>query len=589
MHGNNRVSFDFLSIGGVRSVLNSAKDEDPPRWVLLVWVALMAAICLLPSEVAAQSALGEPPKANFWVEELPDGAVKELPRGVGPDGRCKHAYVYDKEGGTKTTYAKDPHVNHGSSLENLPIDFLPIPCYILKPGWKGPCPICSPGKAGQKPSTAPGRVQPRAKPVRQGTRPTQRQPVHSPSTQRRPPQSKPTGPYVDPEPLPEEDDMATQLVTGLGVLGGTGVGLYVMLQALGLVTAQTATGGAATAGAAAASKAVTGGTTVTGAGGGAGSGGSGAAAPARPSPGDSRSYQDESGHTWVEVFDGNRWIDSASHAKSSAQAADNQAWQNEQFRRQSEGDTAFDRHLDDVAQDFQKRRKQIHEDNFNLRRNAAEAEHSLAKSIKQDTDVALDRAEATVKNLELTQSVCTVVLMPIIGVGTGSAGTVIGGTSTYASEILGGAATGYVEGGSAGAAVMGAAKGAGTATVQVLVSEGLNSVGAVVLTKFKSLGAQTLGRLTGRAPIAVTHQETGAATALRKIWGNAKAGRSLTSGLLSPDPTPVTKVAASAGEHFVRQVGNAVVNTATAGKNVIKAAYVDPMASKAANEAIFGS
>ncbi|MBU1105335.1 MAG: hypothetical protein KKB51_01605 [Candidatus Riflebacteria bacterium] len=369
---------------------------------------------------------------------------------------------------------------------------------------KRTCSKCQGGKTGTTGQTATTVKQPAT------TKPQTKPPV-KPQVQRHP---------DDPLPLEEptefwsseEKEFIQTAVGGLTLLGGGGVGLYVLLQSLGLFGAKTA----ATAGAVGAAATTS-------------AGGAGAAEISlAPKIGEARSYLDDTGTRWIEVFDGNNWVDSATHSASQAQVADNQAWQQREFERQSSGDTAFNQELKQKADERAKEWAIKREETRNEIRNINRTLQELAESAQKRAEITLEAKEFQLNVLEGAKTVIDCGVIPVLSTFGGPAGTLISSAYTVASEVAGGATEGFVNSSSTSEALKNAAKGAvtgfGKGAVNVIVCEGLNAASAVGSTAVRTVFSKT--------PTKVMHCDSSSAELVKKLWNNASSGKKLTTGLV---------------------------------------------------------
>ncbi|NLF95217.1 MAG: hypothetical protein GX569_00675 [Candidatus Riflebacteria bacterium] len=326
----------------------------------------------------------------------------------------------------------------------------------------------------------------------------------------------------------EEKEVIENLVGGVAVLGGAGLGLYAMLSGLGLIGAKTGAGAAVTAGlAGTAATGATAASTVSGT-----SAGVGAAEAAIPKAGDARSYLDEHGTRWVEVFDGNNWVDSATNSANQAQIADNQAWQQREFERQVSGDNAFNREVQAKAQaraeEWQAKQAATRHEIRKISKflqNMAEGDRSLA-------EIELAGKELGLAYLETTKTVIDCVALPLVGATLGPAATMVSAGYSVASEAVAGATEGFINADSISKgivnAVKGGAKGAAQGAVSVVVGEGLNAAAAVGSTAVRTVFSKT--------PLKVIHNDSSGAELVKKLWGNFKGGKGLTHGLVKTPP-----------------------------------------------------
>lgn len=326
----------------------------------------------------------------------------------------------------------------------------------------------------------------------------------------------------------EDKEVIETVVGGVAVLGGAGLGLYALLSSLGLIGAKAGAG--ATAAAVSTGVAVATGTATTGA---AAAGYSaGAAEVALPKAGDARSYLDEHGTRWVEVFDGNNWVDSATSSANQAQAADNQAWQQREFERQSTGDTAFNRDLEAQAQKHAEKAAAIKDSARKEIRSINEFLQQMAEGDRKLAEIALAAKEQQLWALEKTKTVIDCVALPLIGATLGPAATLVSGLSTIGSEIAAGATEGFIHSDTVSRgvvnAVKGGAKGAVAGAASVVISEGLNAVAAV--------GSRVGRTLWSDTPLKVVHRDSSGAELIKKLWGNFKDGNALTKGFAKNPP-----------------------------------------------------
>lgn len=376
--------------------------------------------------------------------------------------------------------------------------------------------------------------QPPATPIKKPYKPGKTTQPSSQVVKQLPVQRHPGDPLPIEEPTefwsPEEKEFINSALTGLGILGGGGVGIYVLLQSLGLLGAKAGTTAAVSAAAAQTGYAAT---TSAGLGG-------EALAEAAPKIGDSRSYVDENGSRWVEVFNGQNWIDSASHSASQAQAADNQAWQDRQFERQAKNDTAFDRQLSENAERHAAEREAIKETSRNHIKDINKTLQELAESAQRRAEITLEAKEFQLKWLERGKTVIDCVALPVIGAFTGPAGLAVSSATTLASDIASGATEGIINAGSTSAAIVdgikGGLTGVVTGAVSILVGEGLNSAAAVGSTVARKIGSGLVLRPPGAVIPKVLHNNSTAAETITTMWKNFGQSKSLTEGLMKKAP-----------------------------------------------------
>ncbi|KAF1082960.1 MAG: hypothetical protein GQF41_0727 [Candidatus Rifleibacterium amylolyticum] len=393
----------------------------------------------------------------------------------------------------------------------------------------------------------------------------------------------------------EEKEVIENLVGGVAVLGGAGLGLYAMLSGLGLIGAKTGAGAAVTAGVAGtAATGATAASTVSGT-----SAGVGAAEAAIPKSGDARSYLDEHGTRWVEVFDGNNWVDSATNSANQAQVADNQAWQQREFERQSSGDNAFNREVQAKAQaraeEWQAKQAATRHEIRKISKflqNMAEGDRSLA-------EIELAGKELGLAYLETTKTVIDCVALPVVGATLGPAATLVSAGYSVASEAVAGATEGFINADSISKgivnAVKGGAKGAAQGAVSVVVGEGLNAAAAVGSTAVRTVFSKT--------PLKVIHNDSSGAELVKKLWGNFKGGKGLTHGLVKTPPQinppqrmlRITPTNAILVEKWAVQMSNLkelikaerIQDTAWGVASSYKSYYIDSSVANDVNSALF--
>lgn len=310
-----------------------------------------------------------------------------------------------------------------------------------------------------------------------------------------------------------------------GGVGGLGLVGYAALQALGLLKAgKTAQAGMAAA-EAAASVPETGATTEP---------------VVEPTVGATRSYVDDQGTRWIEVFNGQNWTDSATHASQQQQAASNQAWQDEQVQRQKDHDTDFDRE-----------RKIRHRESIDrLSEKQAEARHEYKEDLRELQDLhlkTLDRAEATrewaeAKTTALEWSKNTADFgVQAVSSFTGPVGWVGGNAYTMVSELAQGVSQGVGD-----AAAVGGAGGIGqavgtvgkevfnglaTGLCKVAVGETLNAAGAGLSYGVRTVAHRLRHFNPGKAPLAPVFHSPLPGTELVQMAKNARTGSPLMEGV----------------------------------------------------------
>lgn len=336
----------------------------------------------------------------------------------------------------------------------------------------------------------------------------------------------------------EEKKIISNALTGIGIVTGAGLGLYAALYGLGLVGGKATASGAAVA-KAAAELAKTGQTSVLPGSNGSSEAISGGDSPL-PTPGDTRSYVDEHGKRWIEVFNGQNWIDSDSHSAIQEAQAQNQAWQETQFQRQSSGDTAFDDRLRETAERAEADRREIQIKNRAEIKSINQFLQEMAEGDRTRMQSDLARAEKNLKTLELSKTLLDCVSMPTLGAGTGVAGFAVSTTYSLASEAVGGLTEGIVNASSTLEAVnngvKGAAQGLVSGAVGIVVGEGLNSLAAVGSTAFRKFCSTIPLRNPGQVVPKVMHNESGASETINYLWNNFSKGRPPAEGILKQFP-----------------------------------------------------
>lgn len=442
--------------------------------------------------------------------------------------------------------------------------------------------------------------QPPATPVKKTYKPGKTtqpssQPVKKVPVQRRPGEALP---IEEPTEFwsPEEKEFINSALTGLGIVGGCGVGIYVLLQGLGLLGAKAGTTAAIGAAGAQTGYAAT--TT-------AGMAGE-TLAEAIPQIGDSRSYVDENGSRWVEVFNGQNWIDSASHSASQAQATDNQAWQNEQFERQAKNDTAFDRQLSENAERHAAEREAIRETSRNHIKDINKTLQELAESAQRRAEITLEAKEFQLKWLERGKTVIDCLALPVMGAFTGPAGLAVSTASTLASDIAAGSTEGIINAGSTSEAIVegikGGLTGAATGTVSILVGEGLNSVAAVGSTAARKFCSGIVLRTPGKAVPKILHHDSTAAETITTMWKNFGQGKSITEGLMKKAPVMpkqlgirMNRVNSAAFEKRAWEISNFkdarkaenLSNSIWGTASAVKSYFIDRNVSNYVNQSLF--
>lgn len=447
------------------------------------------------------------------IHAQPKGSLNELNASICTHWKNVNECPVCRTGGTQVMDGKGP------TLQDLPTTL------YLDPDEQTPVRPDKPAKkpTRQSPVTAVKAPHKPGKSTQQSSQPVKQIPV----------QRHPGDPLPIDEPTefwsPEEKEFINSALTGLGILGGGGVGIYVLLQSLGLLGARAGTTAAFSAAAAQTGAA----TTAAGL-------SSEALAEAVPKIGDSRSYVDENGSRWVEVFNGQNWIDSASHSASQAQTADNQAWQNEQFERQANKDTAFDRQLKENAERHAAERDTIKETSRNQIRDINKTLQELAESAQRRAEITLEAKDFQLKWLERGKTVIDCVALPVIGAFTGPAGLAVSSATTLASDMAAGSTEGIINAGSTSKAIVdgikGGLTGAATGAVSILVGEGLNSVAAVGSTVARKMSSSLVLRPPGAVIPKILHNDSTAAETITTMWKNFGQGKQLTEGLMKQAP-----------------------------------------------------
>ncbi|MDN5280627.1 MAG: hypothetical protein PWR01_4592 [Clostridiales bacterium] len=251
--------------------------------------------------------------------------------------------------------------------------------------------------------------------------------------------------------------------------------------------------------------------------------------PQEPKVGETRSYTDENGTRWTEVYNGQNWIDAASNNAAIDQVADNRVWQEQQRIKQLNHDTAFDRQLEQQRVKHQARLEEIHA------RNKAEIREN-SKIILESDQLMQEMAERALEKVEKVNRVLDSgktlvdVAVPVVGAFSGPPGWVVGTGYTVLSEAGAGAGTALAD--SSKSILVETAKGVGKGVVNVVIAEGLNSALAIG-SKVLRAGANTIP--TGNS-FKVSYSQTKfnapvPTEEMGQMFNNLTHGKNLTGGV----------------------------------------------------------
>lgn len=211
---------------------------------------------------------------------------------------------------------------------------------------------------------------------------------------------------------------------------------------------------------------------------------------AEPEPvlGQRRQYVDRYGSQKTEVFNGQNWVDPGTFESMQAKHTENAVWQDRQRVKIQTGDNAYDRNLREEMQE----RKERFAKELQAKRNENFEQYKEFKRQLHQTDLVLQNvAEINLENRERLNNMidrfkmvadCAV---STVGTLTGPPGWAVGTTYNYASEL--GTAAGTVATSPNSGVVSEVGKALLRGTVNMVVTEGLNSFGAVMSQGIRSI------------------------------------------------------------------------------------------------------
>ncbi len=318
--------------------------------------------------------------------------------------------------------------------------------------------------------------------------------------------------------------------------------------------------------------------------------------PEPPKPGETRSYTDENGSRWTEVYDGQNWVDHKSYDAAKNQIADNQEWMEKERIKQQSHDTAFDRELAQNKVDLENQISDIHKRNMGQIRENLELVQSGDEMLQAMNERALQRIEKINDVIDTGKALADVAL-PVIGAAVGGAPAFVAGTGyTIFSEI--GAGVGNVIADPTRNIVAEVGKGVARGAVNVIVGEGLNSAmslgGKALSAGLKSgLDKAAFKKAFSSTPLNPTIP----VEELRQMYRNLKNGVSVSSGtgtkLANKSITQIGKILSGKGGAIPRTQGAQLADQAFSDikdgvYSSIRGNLVDSRLGGAINERLWG-
>jgi len=286
----------------------------------------------------------------------------------------------------------------------------------------------------------------------------------------------------------------------------------------------------------------------------------------KPSKGATRSYVDKNDTRWVEVFDGQNWIDKASFENAGNKVLENEQWHKEQHLKQINHDTAFDRGLEQQKSNHEAELKDIHQRNDDIIRKNMKMVQNTNKMLRRMANQELARIETINDVLDIGKALADTAL-PVVGsIAGGPIVWGVGATYTMATSTGAGIATGIVEPGKG--IIAEGLKGVAEGAVNLIVSEGLNSAMAIGSRAFRG-AARALPRYDGfkASYNAVKFHASVPVKEVGQFVENLKSGMSLTKSIdMGSSFSTVSDVASS-----FSVTGNSL--TSTAGRNTAAKAF----------------
>ncbi len=306
---------------------------------------------------------------------------------------------------------------------------------------------------------------------------------------------------------PEEKEIFAKILTWAGIGIGGGVSAYLALQLFGLLGSKPPNPKGS-------EKAV-----------------EEKAAPVAK-PGDAR-VETIDGERWTQVFNGSSWVDQKTYEADLARQKNSREWQQEQFDRVSNGDTAFDRELQQRQAKLQQDLNEIHDRNVREHRESVKVIQDINLSDQQRTDALATAWDNRLKLAEKTKFYLDLAAMPAVGGLTGGVTAwAVQSAYTVASEVMSEATERVIATDSFSDAVKEGVKGAGIGILKggtnLLVGEGLNAMSAVISKKGRDLLQAIPLRKPGLpVPDAPVFHESLPVAQLNKMLSNFQQGSPL--------------------------------------------------------------
>lgn len=318
-------------------------------------------------------------------------------------------------------------------------------------------------------------------------------------------------------------DEGNTLVQGLAAVAGTGVGLYLLLNLLGLAGGKSVPVASVATGvdpSAACSTIAT-----------------------EPPPtvqdsrrGETRVSQDPDGTQWQEVFDGQHWVDSGSYSATEQQQEANLHWQQEQMQRQINHDTTFDRaqqeRLNQSRQELARKQDAGRQDY----RKSLQALQDIHQGDQARAMTELQWEESKTQMLEWGKTTIDFTVQAL-ATNTGPVGWVAGNAYTLATDLAEGVSQGIVEADTVGDALSGVARhsfnGLMTGLCKVAAGEALSAAGAGLSYGARNIAYRVRHFNRGTAPLAPVFHSSAPLTELVQMGKNMISGKSVMSGVES--------------------------------------------------------
>lgn len=330
---------------------------------------------------------------------------------------------------------------------------------------------------------------------------------------------------------PQEKEIFAKILTWAGIGIGGGVSAYLALQLLGLLGSRPSSPKG--------SKKVIEEET-----------------PANPGPGDTR-VETIDGERWTQVFNGSSWVDQKTYETDLAKQKNNREWQQEQFDRVRNGDTAFDKDLQQRQAKLQQDLDEIHEQNVGEHRESVKVIQGINLSDQQRTDALATAWDTRLKLAEKTKFYLDLAALPAVGGLTGGVTAwAVQSAYTVVSEVMSEATEGVINADSFSGAVKEGLKGVGIGVLKgstnLLVGEGLNAMGAVISKKARDmLHAIPLRKPGLPVPDAPVFHESLPISQLNKMLTNFQKG----SPLMKNVDQGFTSLSLSRAHDFIKGKG----------------------------------